>query len=142
MECTLNASDAAAKALEDMRTGRYRITFGKRTETLERTRRSGLKHLALIVLVILPAIWMLTVSRTNSVRGTVTRNSEPLAHGEIIFRSREGKNHACESDEQGRFDISLPDGRYRIYRIEGKKKQLSPTSLSCSGDISIEVFFN
>lgn len=142
MECTLNASQAASKALDDIRHGRVKIITGERSHLFNLKPDSDFRVvISCLILLISMSFFLYDNQKSNCVSGTIHCRDEIVANAEILFASRDGENHFCTSDDEGKFKIRLPKGKYRIYKVEGSNKTISQTALNCAEDIELRIFF-
>lgn len=135
----MNASEVAAWALEEIKSGRHKIVVGRRPE--KKTAKSRpMIHFIVAALLSAPIWIFLPGDATVSLKVRNHRQAS-MPNTEIVLRSEDGANHECRTDRHGEAEVRIPRGKYRIYKIEGDKKVPSPTILKCDGNMSFAVCF-
>lgn len=139
MESTMNASEVAAWALEEIRTGRARVVVGRRPDKKAAKRRSRIPFAAAALFPIL--MWTLFPGDATVTLKVRNNRQAAVPNADIVLRSESGTNHECRTDRHGEVEVRIPRGTYRIYKLEGDKKTPSHTSLKCDGNMSFTAQF-
>lgn len=92
-------------------------------------------------IVFIFALWMM-IPANYRLSGKALNRNKIFAESHIVFRSPEGKTYNAFTREDGSFDVTLPAGLYKIYRVEQRAKILSPTPLELNKNKKITVFFH